>query len=73
MQPEAETPAVMTITYHYTDGKADDVMALHAGGTRRMNVYVNGVCEFAMKETFVERVNQALSALQAGESFDINW
>ena len=73
VQPEAETPAVMTITYHYTDGKADDVMALHAGGTRRMNVYVNGVCEFAMKETFVERVNQALSALQAGESFDINW
>jgi len=73
VQPAAETGAVMTITYHYTDGKADDVMALYSGGTRRMNVYVNGVCEFAMKETFVERVNQALAALQSGEEFDINW
>lgn len=69
--PDAEP--VMTVTYHYTEGKGDDVVALYSGGTRRVNVYVNGVCEFAMKDSFAERVTQALTAIQAGESFDINW
>jgi hypothetical protein len=73
VQPTPSTAPVMKITYHYTEGKADDVLALHAGGTRRVNVYVNGVCEFAMKDAYVERVNQAINAIQKGESFDINW
>ena len=73
VQPAPEGEAVMTVTYHYTEGKADDVMALYSGASRRVNVYVNGVCEFAMRDAFVERVNQALPALAAGESFDINW
>ena len=73
VQPAPSGEAVMTITYHYTDGKADDVMELYTGDSRRVNVYVNGVCEFAMRDVFVERVNQALPALAAGESFDINW
>lgn len=72
-QPAPAGSPVMTITYHYSDGKANDVMALYAGGTRRVNVYVNGVCEFAMKDAFVQRVEQALPALAAGENFDINW
>lgn len=63
----------MTITYHYTQGKADDVITLYSGSTRRVNVFVNGVCEFAMKDSFVERVRQALPAIRAGESFDLNW
>lgn len=73
VQPAASGGASMTITYHYTGGKDDDVMALYPGGTRRMNVYVNGVCEFAMKDTFAQRVDQALAALRSGEAFDINW
>ena len=73
VQPVPSAAPMMKITYHYTEGKADDVLALYAGGTRRVNVYVNGVCEFAMKDAYVERVNQALSAIQKGESFDINW
>ena len=72
-QPAPEGTAAMTITYHYGDGKADDVMALYPGESRRVNVYVNGVCEFAMRDAFVQRVQEALSALEAGESFDINW
>lgn len=70
--PEEQEP-VMVITYHYTQDKTDDVIALYPGSTRRVNVYVNGVCEFAMKDSFVERVRQALPAIRAGESFDINW
>lgn len=72
-QPAPEGTAAMTITYHYGGGKADDVMALYPGESRRVNVYVNGVCEFAMRDAFVQRVQEALSALEAGESFDINW
>lgn len=69
-----EENAVMTITYRYRDeAKEDDTMVLYRGDARRVNVYINGVCEFAMKDTFAERVNQALSALQTGEDFDINW
>lgn len=73
LQPQPEGAPVMTITYHYTEGKADDVLALYPGAARRHNVYVNGVCEFAMKETFAQRVDQALQALASGEGFDINW
>lgn len=64
---------VMKVTYHYTDGKADDVMALYTGDSRRVNVYINGVCEYAMKDTFVSRVTQAVAAMKNGESFDSNW
>ena len=69
--PEGEP--VMVITYRYTGDKDDDVLALYPGDTRRVNAYVNGVCEFAMRDAFVERVNEALPAIRAGESFDINW
>lgn len=63
----------MTITYHYGEGKPDDVMTLYSGAARRVNVYVNGVCEFAMKDSFVARVHEALQALQSGAEFDTNW
>jgi len=73
VQPAAAGEPVMRVTYHYTEGKADDVIELYPGDSRRVNVYVNGVCEFAMRDAFVERVSQALAAIQAGENFDINW
>ena len=73
VQPQPGDKPIMRVTYHYTEGKADDVVALYSGSTRRVNVYVNGVCEFGMKDSYVERVKQALSAIGAGESFDINW
>ncbi len=72
-QAAADGSPAMRITYRYTDGKADDVLALYPGETRRVNVYVNDVCEFAMKDTFVERVHEALAAMEHGETFDINW
>lgn len=73
VQPAPTGEPLMTITYRYTEGKRDDVMALFAGEARRVNAYVNDVCEFAMKDAFVERVLQALDALESGEAFDINW
>lgn len=73
VQDAPEGEPVMVITYRYTGDKDDDVLALYPGDTRRVNAYVNGVCEFAMRDAFVERVNEALPAIRAGESFDINW
>lgn len=73
VQPEAAGTPRMRITYHYTDGKADDVLALYPGETRRMLVYVNGVCEFAMKDTFAERVGQALDVIGTDADIDVNW
>ena len=73
VQPVPDGKPLMTVTYHYTEGKADDVIALYPGSTRRVNVYVNGVCEFGMKDSYVERVAQAIAAIAVGESFDINW
>ncbi len=72
-QPQPTDRPVMTITYRYSGGKADDVMTLYSGDARRVNVFVNGVCEFAMKDAFAARVTGALSALRSGEAFDINW
>ena len=43
----ADGEALMVITYNYIDpDKSPDVMTLYAGGTRRVNVDVNGVIEF---------------------------
>ena len=64
---------IMQVTYHYTEGKNDDVIAMYPGESRRVNVYVNGVCEFAMRDVFIERTSQALEAIGKGEAFDINW
>ena len=64
---------VMTVTYHYSDGKPDDVLTLVAGDTRRVDVYVNGISEFAMRDAFVERMQDALIAMENGQSFDTNW
>ncbi|MGI5976642.1 MAG: DUF4340 domain-containing protein [Candidatus Limivicinus sp.] len=72
-QPEAESAPVMEICYHYNDDKPDDVLAIYPGSSRRVNVYSNGVCEFAMKESFVARVTDAVKAVAEGSDFDINW
>lgn len=64
---------VLTITYHYTEEKPDDVLALYPGAMRRVLAFVNGVCEFAMKDTFVPCVQAALPALLEGREFDNNW
>lgn len=68
-----DAPPLMTITYCYSDGKQDDVMALYPEEDRRVRVFVNGISEFSMKESFVTRVREALEALDKGEAFDISW
>ena len=71
-QPENE--ALLTVTYEYfAPGKKPDVLALYPGGVRRVNVFVNGAGEFAMKDTFVSRVLEGCRCLIAGEPIEENW
>ncbi|NMB29135.1 MAG: DUF4340 domain-containing protein [Clostridiaceae bacterium] len=70
-QPD-EVP-LMRITYRYPGEKHDDVMALYHEEDRRVRVYINGISEFSMKESFVTRVSEALEALDKDEDFDITW
>lgn len=54
-KPEGDE--VLKIKYEYSEPqKQPDVIELYTGATRRVNVFVNGVGGFAMKDTFVTRV-----------------
>jgi len=72
--PAAEGTPLLTVTYHYLDGgKAPDVMNLYTGGTRRVNVEVNGVVEFDMKSSFVDTVRAACENALSGEAINETW
>lgn len=65
---------LITITYKYNDGvKPDDVMNIYAGGVRRVNVEVNGVTEFDMRETFVDALKNACQNTLTGQPINENW
>ncbi len=65
---------LMTITYKYNDeSKPDDVMKLYSGSTRRVNVEINGVTEFDMRETFVDAMKNACRNSLTGGPIEENW
>lgn len=69
-----EGEPLMTITYKYADGvKQPDVMKMYQGSVRRVNVEVNGVTEFDMKESFVDAVKNACYNTVAGLPIEENW
>ncbi|MDD2216638.1 MAG: hypothetical protein PHE41_08750, partial [Eubacteriales bacterium] len=65
---------LFTVEFNYKDHKkANDVMKIYKGDFRRVYVEVNGNAEFAMKETYLNRVLEAGTNLQAGEPIEENW
>jgi len=69
-----EGEPLLTITYKYADGtKKPDVMKLYPGSVRRVNVEVNGITEFDMKESFVDTLKQACYNAVAGLAIEENW
>lgn len=65
---------LLTITYEYANpAKAPDTLALYPGGARRANVFVNGVSEFAMKDTFIDRVIAGCGDLISGNPIEEDW
>ncbi len=73
-QENPQGEALLTITYEYAvAGKAPDVLTLYPGQVRRANVWINGTCEFAMKDSFIARALEGCERLMAGEPIDENW
>ncbi len=69
-----EGSPLMTITYKYNEKlKTDDVMKLYPGSLRRVNVEINGITEFDMRETFVDAMKNACKNSLLGQPIDENW
>ncbi len=65
---------VLTITYAYNNpDKPDDVLALYPGDTRRLNIFINGAGEFAIKDAFATRVSEGCLNLLQGKTIEENW
>jgi hypothetical protein len=72
LEPSGEP--LMKLTYYYLDTqKSSDVMALYKGDTLRDYVQINGVTEFEMRETFLARVEDAVSKLWTTGPIETNW
>jgi len=71
---EVEGEPLLRLTYYYVDEKKQpDVMELYPGDARRVYVRVNGVTELAMPETYLIRVQNALSILQTDDPIETDW
>jgi hypothetical protein len=65
---------LLKITYFYNEAdKAPDILTLYSGTGRRVNVFVNGSGEFAMRELFVSRVLDGIENLINGYPIEENW
>ena len=66
--------SLLTIVYNYKDTKKPkDTLNLYPGDLRRVSVEVNGITEFAMKEAYLTRVQEAGPKLLSGEPIEENW
>jgi hypothetical protein len=73
-QPAPQTEQLMSLSFYYKDGqKKPDTMRLYSAGSRRLNVGVNGITEFAMLRRYITVVEHALEALEQGGDFPVNW
>ena len=70
--PEEEP--LLTITFEYKNpAKMPDILTLHPGVARRHNVFINRAGEFAMRDSFLERVIQGGIDLVAGNPINEIW
>jgi hypothetical protein len=72
LQPSGD--ALLTLTYYYKDAqKSPDVMKLYKGDTLRDYVQINGVTEFAMLETYLMRVQDAVNKIWTNDPIEKEW
>ncbi|MGE5495598.1 MAG: DUF4340 domain-containing protein [Burkholderiales bacterium] len=72
LQPQGNE--LLTITYYYKDAeKSPDVMKLFEGDTLRNCVQINGVTEFQMLDTYLERVRSVVKNIWGNEPIDTKW
>lgn len=71
---KSEKNQIMQISFNYIDPlKEDDVITYYSGDARRNNVCYSNVCEFAIRDTYVEYVETAILSLLAETSFRSDW
>ena len=72
--PQPRGLPLLQITYEYTIfDKSADILTVFPGEERRVNVFINGSGEFAMKDLFVTRVLEGIENLKAGKPIEENW
>jgi hypothetical protein len=73
-QPVPKTELLMALSFSYKDSqKKPDTMNLYSAGSRRLNVEVNGITEFAMLRRYITVAEHALEALSQGSDFPVDW
>jgi hypothetical protein len=71
---KAQGDPLMTLTYYYLNSaKQPDTVKIYKGDTLRDYVEVNGVVEFAMRETFLTRVQDAVNILGTDQEIKTDW
>lgn len=75
--PSTTTPQgkpVVSIRFVYKDSnKNDDLIEFYHDEIRRVLVSVNGICEFKMRDKYIETIRQATVNLAKGQSFASEW
>ena len=72
--PHPAGDPLLRISYVYSlPEKNNDILELYPGETRRVNVYVNGAGEFAMRDLFAQRVAEGLENLLLGLPIEEQW
>jgi hypothetical protein len=71
---QAQGEPLMTLTYYYLDSeKQPDTVKIYKGDALRDYAEVNGVVEFAMRETYLTRVQDAVNVLFTDKDFETEW
>lgn len=65
---------LMEIEFSYIDNeKSNDVVQYYAGDTRRNNVCYANVCDFVIKDNYIEYIQNAITSLINGDDFRVDW
>lgn len=73
-EPPELTEPVLSLRVEYEDDeKPDDVLRFYSAGQRRLYVEVNGVCEFTMRENWLNVTLNALENVKMCKDFSSDW
>ena len=70
--PQGKPIASIRFVYKNSN-KNDDLIEFYQDEIRRVLVSVNGVCEFKMRDKYIETIRQATDNLSKGQSFASEW
>ena len=71
--PELTEPGFSLRVEYEDDEKPDDVLRFYSAGQRRLYVEVNGVCEFTMRENWLNVTLNALENVKMCKDFSSDW